>query len=79
MILPTKHITVENSLLGVGALILVHLERPTTVSSLWEELRTFPQISTYERFTLGLDCSIWLTLLSFEKANCGDSNCDCQG
>ena len=55
MIPPTKHINVQNSLLGVGALILVYLRRPTTVSSLWEELRSHPEISTYERFTLGLD------------------------
>ncbi len=55
MILPTKHVTEENSLLGVGALILAHLKRPTTVSSLWEEMRSLPQVSTYERFTLGLD------------------------
>ena len=55
MILPTKHINVENSLLGVGALILAHLRRATTVSSLWDEMRSHPEISTYERFTLGLD------------------------
>ena len=55
MILPTKHMTVNYSLLGVGALILSNLEEPSPVSTLWEDLREFPEISTYERFTLGLD------------------------
>ncbi len=55
MILPTKHISVNYSILGVGALILAHLYKPLTVSSLWEEVRGFPEISTFERFTLGLD------------------------
>lgn len=55
MILPTKHVTVNHSMLGVGALILTHLEEPSTVSSLWEKVRTRAEISTYERFTLGLD------------------------
>ena len=55
MILPTKHVRINYSLLGVGALILARLKGPTTVSALWEELRSLPEISTYERFTLGLD------------------------
>lgn len=54
MILPTKHVRINYSLLGVGALILAHLDKPTTVSALWEELRSLPEISTYERYTLGL-------------------------
>ena len=55
MILPTKHMTVNYSLLGVGALILSRLNQPRTVSAMWEEFRGYPEISTYERFTLGLD------------------------
>ena len=67
MILPTKHITVENSLLGVGAIILVHLQRPTTVSTLWEKLRILPEISTYERFTLGLDLLFMINAIELNE------------
>lgn len=39
MILPTKHLPTNRSLLGVGAEMLQILERPMTVSRLWDELR----------------------------------------
>lgn len=55
MILPTKHITVSNSLMGLGAQILSYLNRPATVSSLWQDVRALPEIATFERFTLTLD------------------------
>lgn len=55
MILPTKHISVENSLLGVGALLIQNIDRPLTVSALWEKVRSRSEVSTYERFTLALN------------------------
>ena len=39
MILPTKHIPEERCLLGVGARLLLLLEREQTVSGLWELLK----------------------------------------
>jgi hypothetical protein len=55
MILPTKHVPPDRSLLGVGALLLQHLERARTVASLWDIARTFPEVATFERFSLALD------------------------
>lgn len=52
MILPTKHIAQNEALIGVGATILTHLIEPRTVSSLWESLRSEPNIGTFERFVL---------------------------
>lgn len=54
MILPTKHITLANSLLGVGALLLDRLKKPKTVSTLWEKVRILPEVGTFERFSLAL-------------------------
>ena len=65
MILPTKHITVENSLIGVGGLLLPHLSHPTTVSALWEKAREMPPVATYERFTLALDLLYILEAIEF--------------
>ena len=65
MILPTKHITVENSLIGVGGLLLPLLRQPTTVSALWEVAREMPQVATYERFTLALDLLYILEAVEF--------------
>lgn len=52
MILPTKHIAQNEALLGVGATILARLNAPRTVSSLWDELRSEPNVGTFERFVL---------------------------
>lgn len=55
MILPTKHIVEKQTLLGVGAVVIRHLERPQTVSSLWGMIQTSDSVGTYERFILALD------------------------
>jgi hypothetical protein len=55
MILPTKHTSTKQSLLGVGAELLAALSRPRTVSSLWDDMRVSPTVGTFERFTLALD------------------------
>ncbi|WP_145207161.1 ABC-three component system middle component 6 [Planctomycetes bacterium TBK1r] len=39
MILPTKHLSPERSLLGIGALILGLLAQPHSVSSLWAKFQ----------------------------------------
>jgi hypothetical protein len=55
MILPTKYISTQYSLIGIGALILDRLEKPKTVTSTWEAIKQNPEIGTFERFVLGLD------------------------
>lgn len=55
IILPTKHISIRNSLLGVGAKIIEQLHYPRTVSSLWSAVSTMPEVATFERFVLTLD------------------------
>ena len=55
MILPDKHISIGNSLLGVGSIIIGHLNKPRTVTSLWEDLSKIPEVATFERFILVLD------------------------
>jgi hypothetical protein len=55
MILPTKHINLQNSLLSTGAVLLDNIVKGQTVSLLWERVRSWPEINTFERFTLGLD------------------------
>ena len=55
MILPSKHIPEEQALIGVGAVVLRYLERPQTVTSLWDKVRDDRAVGTYERFVLALD------------------------
>lgn len=62
MILPSKHLHQDRALLTVGAQVLKCLDRPKTVSALWEEFHrgcvsnpnAAPRIS-YEWFVLALD------------------------
>ncbi len=61
MILPTKHLSIEKSLLWIGAEILSLLNEPKTVSRLWSDFRQRPSnnfdlpITTYEWFILALN------------------------
>lgn len=55
MILPSKHISEEQALIGVGAVLLAELRNPQTVTSLWEKVRTHRSVGTFERFVLALD------------------------
>lgn len=62
MILPTKRLSIESSLLGVGADVLNLLDQPKTVSRIWEELKdTREPLNvrgerlTFEWFVLALD------------------------
>jgi hypothetical protein len=52
MILPTKHISQDEALIGVGATLLGQLRTPMTVSGLWERLKCEPNVGTFERFAL---------------------------
>ena len=66
MILPTKHISPEESLLGVGAIVLERLYGRQTVTRLWEQLRASTQVATFERFVLALDLLYALGAVEFE-------------
>lgn len=67
MILPTKHISTRNSLLGVGAIILEYLQSPRTVSSLWHSVSKSPEVATFERFVLALDLLYMIGAVEMEE------------
>ena len=66
MILPNKHISTEDSLLGVGAVVLRYLNGEQTITRLWERVRSQPNVATFERFILALDLLYTLDALEFE-------------
>ncbi len=55
MILPSKHISQEKALLTVGAKLLKQLNRPKTVSAVWEEIRNSTVPISYDWFVLAID------------------------
>jgi hypothetical protein len=54
MILPTKHLELDKSLLAIGGRILNTLPQPRTVTSVWEEVRKDELGLTFEGFALAL-------------------------
>lgn len=55
MILPSKHISQDQALIGVGAVLLKEIGKPQTVTSLWELVCEHESVGTFERFVLALD------------------------
>lgn len=67
MILPTKHISPEYSLVGAGGAVLKNLKKPCTVSFLWEQTKSNPVIDNFERFILTLDMLQIIGLVTFSE------------
>jgi len=66
MILPTKHIKLSNTLLCVGSILLEQLKSDRTVSSLWIATHLLPEVTTFKRFTLGLDFLFMIGAVEFK-------------
>ena len=67
MILPTKHIKLQNCILNLGSILLNNITGNQTVTLLWDKARELPEVKTFERFTLGLDLLFTLGLVDFNK------------
>lgn len=67
MILPNKHLLSQDSLIGVGGLLLTMIgPSGTTVSKLWETVRGRQEVSTYDRFIMALDTMYLLGYLDLK-------------
>ncbi len=67
MILPDKTIKLKYSFIGAGSKLLVELENPQTVSSLWEKVRDLDEIKTFDRYILILDFLYAIGLIEFRE------------
>lgn len=52
MILPTKNIKLEDSIIYLAGLLLSQIHETDTVSALWERFKSSSSISSFGRFTL---------------------------
>ncbi len=66
MILPTKHIPPHLSLIGIGANLLGLLERPQTISTLWDRAKSINDAPNFENFVLALDLLYILQVVELE-------------
>ncbi len=73
MLLPTKHLREDRTLLAVGADVLRLLPEPRTVSRLWDDFQARrtdnPDLApvTYDWFVLALDMLHALGLVDFNR------------
>ena len=67
MILPTKHVNLSQSLLGLGAKVLQELDRPQSPSRLWERVRAVDEVPSYQRYLLALDFLYACDALDLER------------
>ena len=72
MLLPTKRLSTEKSLLVVGARVLAELVRPQTVSHVWDRVSRHYQYSPlgaidFEWFVLALDFLFAIGALEFRQ------------
>lgn len=67
-LLPNKHIPLRSSLLGVGAYILERLDRPSSISGLWDRCRHSEDVASFERFIIALDLLFALGALKLEDS-----------
>jgi hypothetical protein len=53
-VLPTKYVPIDSSILGVASILLGDLGSNDTVSTLWDRVRTMPQVRTFDRYAEAL-------------------------
>ncbi|MHB1538560.1 MAG: ABC-three component system middle component 6 [Acidimicrobiales bacterium] len=66
MILPTKHLPLERTLLAAGAQVLECLNRPSTVSGLWEHVRRDVAFPSFDHLVLALDVLFTLGMVELD-------------
>jgi hypothetical protein len=54
-LLPNKYVRVRGSLIGVGARLLAHLDKPRSVSDLWTRMKDQDDALPYDQFVFALD------------------------
>jgi len=67
MILPDKHIALNNTLMGSGAKIIKRIITPVTLSSLWEISKKEKIETSYEKFILTLDFLYMIGFVEFKE------------
>ncbi len=59
--------SLSNSLLGLGAVILENLHSNQTVSSLWEKISNQDSYCTFEKYCLSLDVLFAINLIRYNN------------
>lgn len=75
MILPTKNIKLQYSLLNCGAIILDRLDDRDTVSAIWEKVSVEDALLNYDKFVYSMDFLFMIGAIEYSNgliARCQD-------
>ena len=61
------HLRCGHSELVLGAMVLSHLDRPSTVSGLWEVVADKPETGSFHNFVLTLDYLYAIGAIDYER------------
>ena len=68
MILPTKHVSLQNSYLGAGMTLLKALDKPQTIAQLWKSVCRSSNIANTRRFYKVLDLLFMMGVVNYSKS-----------
>lgn len=66
-LLPNKHVPTSRSFVGIGALLLEHLDSTSTVSSLWELVKDKEEVGSFRNYILSLDYLYTIGVIDYEN------------
>lgn len=66
MIIPNKSYILRYSILGASLKLISNLENSQTISSLWEKVRNYEEVNTFEKYILSLDFLYMIGLINFD-------------
>lgn len=72
MLLPDKHISFAESLLGLGSFVLENVKQPITIDNLWRNFQrqavAYPAFHTFDNMLLAIDALFALDLIEINEA-----------
>ena len=66
-LLPDKHVPTRRSLVGIGSLLLAHLESESTVSGLWDQVKCHDQVGSFRNFVMSLDYLYTIGAIDYQR------------
>ncbi|WP_409200380.1 ABC-three component system middle component 6 [Methanobrevibacter sp. DSM 116169] len=69
MILPTKYLNSDETLIGVGNLIIRNISSSIPLSTLWEKVKKNENVYNFERFLLTLDMLFIIGIIDLDNEN----------
>jgi hypothetical protein len=78
MLMPTKHVTERNSILGAAGVVLSTITGPTSINELRRRTSGIQAVGTFDRLVLALDFLFMIGVIEFQSGLIGRApTCAC--